>query len=498
MGVLIEVAGYRIPVETYSFQEDSTPLSASDTSGGTGLLTVTLLDVDPDETGTQDTGMNWIQAYGRNILLDKDVTFTDSQWGTVQGRITSVQQPSPGLIQATASTRLSVLNAYNIQAQPFVGTLGDLLRYYAGLAGIATVTVDSAIDGRAISAPGWTGELWYHLKMLALAEEFEIAFVSGVPEFRRLRDTHLIPGRAISLGGNLPVPTLAQSVEVYQYNNQAITDQLVYPPGGWSNDVTVLNVNAGETEEYTLELSASVSSIQTPVMQTNVAPEYGATSVYTIVANDGLPVLPAMWASRGGSLTVTINEDTRSLTVKLTGATGIPLSTGGEAANFAVALASDTTGSRYSTLRIIGTGVEFNRVLHSFKTGATAQQTATAVGVTVDNPFLSDKNQTFRAGVRAAVDFAGPVPAYETTVIRAVDVTPTLGNVPGARVIDKKTKRPYRTRTANYSRGQISISADDDLLHDDIEGYRMGLTYAQVQSTRNGVTYRDDYLMGLR
>src|SRR5690606_11121151 len=117
-----------------------------------------------------------------------------------------------------------------------------------------------------------------------------------------------------------------------------------YPPGGWSPDVEILNVNAGEIAEYTLELSASVSAIQTPTMLTSVTPEHATSSVYTIVANDGLPVTEALWSSRGGSLIVRINPDTQSLTIRMRGATGVPLSTGGAATNFLVALASDPSG----------------------------------------------------------------------------------------------------------------------------------------------------------
>lgn len=500
MGTRIEVNGYVFPVQEWSVAEDATPLAAGDTSGGTGSLTFTLLEPDPDVEYTQDTGVKWLLTYGHNVLLDKAVNFTDTFWGSVSGTIESVQRPSPGKISVSARTDLNQLNAYNITAQPFVGTLGNLLRYYVSLAGTTLpVTVNTALESRPIVAPGWQGELWYYLKQLAVAENFEIALVNGAIVFRQLRQQTVPAGGFKSQGGDLPVPTLAQAVEVYQYNSRAITNELVYPPGGWKPEVEVLNVNAGEEAEYTLELSASVSSIQTPTMQTFVSQEAYSASVYTVVANDGRPVLPAMWKAYGGSVDITINPDTVSLTIKLRGAVGIPLATGGEASLFSLALGSDTTGSRYSTLRLVGSGVAYEPVKKRFATGLTPQQTGTEIGVTIDNIFLGSKSQAYGAGVRAAVQYAGPLPTLsgDTQSPSVRGVTPS-GNVNGARYFDPVSKRYYRIRAATGTPAGASFQSDDDLLHDDQEAYRLGMTYGDVQAVRSGLTYRDDFLIGLR
>lgn len=500
MGTRITVNGYVFPVHEWSVTEDATPLAAGDTSGGTGSLTFTLLEPDPDVEYVQDTGVKWLLTYGHNVLLDKAVGFTDTFWGSLGGTIESVSRPSPGKISVSARTDLNQLNAYNVTAQPFVGTLGNLLRYYVSLAGTSLpVTVDSALNARPVIVPGWVGELWYYLKQLAVAENFEIAFSGGEIVFRQLRQRSVPGGGFKSKGSDLPVPTLAQAVEVYQYNNRAITNELVYPPGGWKPEVEVLNVNAGEEAEYTLELSASVSSIQTPTMQTFVSQQHQSSSVYTIVANDGLPVSEIMWTSRGGYLRVSIDDSTNTLTVKLKGASGIPLATGGLASNFSVALGSDSTGSRYSTLRIVGSGVAYDPKKKRFRTGLTPQQTGTDIGITIENIFLGTKDQAYGAGVRAAVQYAGPLPSLsgdtQSPVLRGI--TPA-GNAAGARYTDPVSKRPYRVRSVTGSASGASLQAEDDLLHDDQEEKRIGLTYGAVEQTRVGLTYRDDFLIGLR
>lgn len=333
--------------------------------------------------------------------------------------------------------------------------------------------------------------------MLAVAEEFEIALVSGVPTFRLLRTTDAVQGREISRGGALDIPPLAQTVEVYQYNTVQITNQLVYPPGGWSNDVQILNVNAGEDQEYTLELSASVSSISQPVASLNVPP-YGATSsVYTVVGSDGIVVPPAMWTDRGGRLEVSINPDTTSLTVKLHGATDVPTVQGTASTNFQIALASDTSGSRYSTLRIFGSGVAFDKQKRTFRTGVTPDRTGTVVGETTDNPFLSNTNQCYRAGVRSAVRFSGPVP---TSSISSIKVAPgaAFGKTAGSRYFSREGARYFRIRNASMTPGQINCNLENDLLYMDVEGFNVARTYGDVQAARAGLTYRDDFLIGMR
>ena len=498
MGSQFKVAGkYVFNIESWSVSEDATPLAAGDTNGSTGELRVTIPAPDPYVRRSQDTGYQWVLDYGRDILLGKTFTFTDSAWGLIDGTIISVNSSQFGMFEVQCETSLNKLNIYNVQAQPFVGTLGGLLRYYCSLASTPVPVIDSALETRAITAIGWNGELWYHLKMLAVAEEFEVSLVNGVPTFRLLRQRYLAKGREIDRSGSLNIPSLAQTVEVYQYNTVSITNQLVYPPGGWNDKVEILNVDAGATQEYTLDLSSSVTSVTQPVVSANIGPEYAASSVYTVVGSDGIVVQPAMWTANGGSLTVEINPDTTSLTVTIRGATNVPTVQGTTSTNFQIALASDASGSRYSTLRILGTGVAFDKQKRTFRTGVTPDKTGTVIGETTDNPFLSDTDQCYRAGVRSAVRWAGPVPGLSGSASKVLSGT-NFGNVAGARIQSRDLARPFRVRSSSLTPGSVDYDADDDLLHNDVEGFREGMTYAQVQATRDGLTYRDDYLAGLR
>lgn len=584
MGFRIDIEGMKLEASDYSVTEASSPLAAGDSSGQVGTFSITLPI--PDEyvtlgtviegfgygegpygsgpyggssfVGTPNTPWKVIRQIGPQILIDKSVRIEDPRKGFTLGSITaaSVSQDG-GTIQLTGTSRLGSLNVYGVQAQPFVGTLRQAFEYYLSLAGVTTdLFVDDAIGDRPVVFPGWSGELWYYLKLMAAAQDCDVSLVSGVILLRAIRTRIATENRDTTRAINTGSNTLAQAIEIYQYNNRRITNELVYPPGGWSSGVQVLTVNAGETTEYTLELSSSVSSIQAPVMQTFVSQGYGTSSVYTIVGDDGLAVPPALWAANGGGLSVSISEDTTHLTVRLTGATGVPNTSGSASQNFSVALGADTTGNRYSTLRIVGSGVGYTKTKKRVRTGVPANKTSTEVGVTIDNPFISTTDELYRTGTRAAKQYAGVnmslsgnviainrrgdsgVATYPTygqvqtaletelgtptyggvqtyftglgltsyaevrqhwfEVFRDDDVDQVFGNAAGARIYDRKSRRWYRIREATPSPGGIAIgSADDDLTLGDIQGLYASLSYGEVQVVLDPFTYREAELAGM-
>lgn len=481
---------------SYSVTEDSSPLTILDSSGSVGTFSATLkVPENPSDP---------VRLYGEGWMLGKPVDIEDSRFGFVPGTIDSVSMSNSGdIVSVAGTTRLGSLNVFSIQAQPFSGTLGNAFVYYLSLGGITTeYEVDASIASRPVNYIGWNGELWYHLKMMASAQQCDIALIDGVITLRPSRSSEIVPDyttqRSNSFGGG----TLAQSVEAYYYQTNAITNGLAYPAGGWTPEVEVLNVNSGETTEYTIDLGASLASFQEPVMVTSVAPEYDASSVYTIIADDGLTVDPQAWADFGGSVTFALNPDTVSMTVTLVGAVDFPTDTGEFSKSFSVALASDISGNRYSTLRIVGTGVAYTSTKKTFRTGISAAQTTTEVGVTIDNPFVTTLEGAYTAGVQAAKSFTGLTPILSGTVIRVNTPDsddPTFGNVAGARMYDYRTKRWFRVRSATISPSGVSYdSAEDDLLWSDILGVYAGMTYGDVQTLNSELTYQEVRLAGAR
>lgn len=546
MGFRLLIGGTPYETTDFNVQEAATPLAAGDSSGAVGTISFGIPQPDPDLAPNHP-----VNLFGSNYLVGMPVRLDDTRKGFTLGKVTSVQRTkSSGLIQVTATSRLGELNVYNVQSQPFVGNLSNAFEYYLSLANITTdFFVDPDIAAKPVVFPGWNGELWYNLKQLAMAVDCDISLVSGIILLRPIRARTATRGRDIDRTFNVGGGTLAQNVEVYQYNNRAITNELVYPPGGWTEEVTTINVNAGETVEEVLELSASVSSIQQPVMQTFVSQLHDSSSVFTVVGDDGLPIQPAQWESAGGSLIVTINPDTTSLTVKITAPTGLPNKDGEEIGVYGIALSSDDSTGRYSTLRIIGTGVAFDKKVVRVPTGVSDSETATEVGVTIDNPFLSDLDDVYRAGLRAVRGYNGSAMSISGTVVAINQLGDTgqlvlttydevqtayagetyahvqslntglsylsvqdafnagrdslfenqvFGNVNGARVWDKASARWYRIRSGTLTPAQIQFEAEDDLLHSDVQDHYTAETYNTLQLKYGAFTYREVDLMGLR
>lgn len=590
MGFKVTIGGYDFEAEDYTVTEEATPLAAGDSQGSTGTISLTLQpndayafavvpssnqDVYGDRTFADgvygftsgeavpqrplNTGWGKVFEFGPTWFVDKDVRLKDSRKGFTLGTVLSASRnDSGGKVTLSCSTKLYDLNVYGIQAAPFVGTLGNAFAYYLGLANYSgDFKVDDTIASRPVVFPGWSGELWFHLKEMAIAQECDISLVSGIILLRPIRTRVASKGRDIDRSFEVGGGTLAQAVEVYRYDSQPIANKLVWPPGGWKPETEVQNVNAGEEAEYVLELSSSVSSIQQPQLVNFVGEFDTNTSVYTIIANDGLPISRAAWEGNGGSLVVSIEPDTTSLRVKLKGPTGLPTTSGTAATNFAVALASDATGNRYSTLRILGSGVAFNKEKITIKTTVPASKTATEVGVTIDNPFINTVNEAYRAGTRAAKAFSGYSPTLSGSVtainkrgdtgreslsfyedvqsillaqipsatygsvqsyivdtlgsytyerdfnywflaVRDSPLNQVFGNVQGCRIYDKKSRRWYRIRSGTLNPPVIQqFQADDDLTFFDAQEEYGDLTYGQVQAPRSDWSYKQSQMMGL-
>ena len=543
MGTLVTIDGVSLEVNNFSVTEETSPLAAGDAEGSVGYFTL-------DAEAPEDAPFG--RWYGKKAVL------IDSDYGITSGYVTGItDSEESGTVTISCESLLTSLNQYNISAQPYVGDLNGLFEYYLSLVGITSGwTVDYRVAGEQVVAPGWHGELWLHLKQMASAYDCEIALVSGVIVLRPVRARVVTKNNDLPATRELGGPSLARSVEVYYYDAEEVTNELIYPPGGWAPEVEVFSVNAGETAEYTIELDASVSSIQEPEMRTFVSSGYESSSVYTIVANDGLPVPAQQWEDFGGSLEVTIGEDSTSLNVKLVGATGVPTTAGEESPSFSVSLASGASGNQYSTLRIVGTGIRYTRHVETILTGVSETATATEVGITIDNPFFTSRDRALRAGSLAARSYSGPslslsgglldaLTKYETGSINSFtygDIQSLLedelgsgftyqdvqdfydglglanfaeiqnywatlnpegfasqvfGNVAGSRIWDKKTGRYYRIRSATITPGGITFSqADDDLLFSDTQTAFDGMTYAQVQDMFDGMTYNNVFLEG--
>lgn len=496
----------------YSVVEDSTPVDPADTTGGFGQISTTLYDKEATPT-----------------LLGKPLDLSDGQQGETTGVVRGLS--GNGLsASVTADSRLA-LTAVTRQAQPFVGTLGGALRYYLSLCGITTgIVIHSALETLPVRLLGWNAVVYDQLKRLAPVHRFEMSLVSNNVVFRPVR------GRVAVNYRNTAPPTwtldetnLAQAVEGYSYGIRSATD-LAYPPGGWSEEVTVYIVEAGQTVELDLPLEASLSSITQPTCVSFVDRNHRSSSVYAVAGNDGIPIQPAQWVAGGGSVKVAIGEDTRSLKVTIKAASETRY------APYRIAVSSGPS-DWYSSLRIRGTGVFFDKKKMTLPACQDADRAPQAIGVTVDNEFFETEESLFHALMWSAARYSsarqtisvtskgihrrgesgseryptiGDVEARfgaATVATRYSQLGPTVadwnrllfasvrddfdnqafGNVSGARVLEKGCW--YRIRTATLTPDSITYQAEwDNTIAD---ATKAGETVAQWNARWAGKTVND-------
>lgn len=541
MGVSLTVGGKRVHAVSYSVNESSTPLAGGDSSGGVGTIEAQLTDLP-----MHPAGMN----------LDESISLIDTARGITAGTVREVgnSHTDGARYSVTANTRLGEFTI-ETQVSPFAGTLDGAFRYYCSLANIdQNITVDSALASRSVSFPGWYGNLWQHMKMMATAVQADLNLISGNVVLRPVRRFEAIRNREIDIVAGASGIDLARKQEVIWYKNTYVPRGLIYPSGGYRSDITPLNVAAGETQEYTLDTSrdvnSSIFSIEQPVAQLSVGPNDYANSVYTVIGDDNIVIPPAQWAAFGGRVSARIAEDTRAIIVTLTGATGLFTATGDAMRTFRLALSSDTSEGTYQTLRIVGQHIAIQQNSLILPTGVPDFRTGQEFAPTIDNPFLNKLEDAYSAGVRGARRYAGrrltvsggvsalnkrgqtgtanyppysyaqglwgnrtygtvppmtaPRPTYAAvqaefyaTVQDGFD-NQIFGNGPGARYWDPQSSRWYRVREATVEWNSLSINADDDLTNGDIQSSYSGLTYAGVQSMKYaGLTYHKSNLKGI-
>jgi len=478
-------------VTAYSVSEESTPIDVSQSSGATGQFSVSFFSD---------------MASMVKRMHRKSVDLEDKGQGVTRG-IARVPSFSNGVVGLSVDSRLTLLTVERT-AQPYEGTLGGYFAYLLGLVGITTdYFADSTVSSTPVTFPGWQGDVWFHMKKMLAAKGVEVSLVSNIIVMRPLRGRVTVDKRDTEYSWALDDQNLALSIEGYYYNNDYRVGSLAYPPGGWNFDVQTYQVDAGEVIEFDIPISASLVSVNQPVAMDNVTREEVSASVYSVTSNDGLPYTAAQWNAEGGEISVTVNKDTRSLTVKITGAQNA------EYAPFRIA-ATAGPSDNYSSLRIVGEGVFFDKNLVAFKTAVSEDIASEEVGTTVDNEFISTIEELYDAMIwplgryggsrqsitvrTAGVNRSGDSGAYAYPTIAEFNtyaaaqgwtdiadfnafysgqtiadfnawwyeqvsssfVNQAFGNIAGART--KRDNVWWRIRTATIDAGSIAYTADAD------------------------------------
>jgi len=396
-------AGSSAALTDYSALEDATPLDPSKNTGGVGQINFTVVD-------KPDAGVSTLS------LMNDTVVLVDGSNGTTTGTVSGVSV-SDGIATVQGDSRLGLLLATRT-AQPKNDTIANIFTYYLSLAGIDSgLVIDSLYKTTTVAVQGWTGVIWDNIRQFATARGAEVALVSNNIVLRPIRGRTAINKRNITEQINVQKANLARTIEVNYYNNTYSTNGFAYPKNGvWTEETQVYQVDAGQTLSVNLPIDASLESVIQPTCVSFV-PRYGAQSVYSVIGQDGLPIPPSQWLNNGGSLTVSVGEDTKSLDIVIVGASTTQ-------SPYRIAVASSASDT-YSSLRINGRGTFFDMQTLTLPTGAANSETAQIVGTTIDNPYISTLDQAYTRGLPAAASYGG----YQQTIaISTVGINRTTDN----------------------------------------------------------------------
>jgi hypothetical protein len=490
-------------------------------------------------TGQSKSTRNIIATYATEtsmapLFINDVVELKDGMSGTTNGIINSISGQD-GVVSISGDSRISAFLTRRT-VPPFTGTLGAAFESYLNLVGVtAGFFIDSTITSRQVTFPGFVGDMWDFIKKMCAATGTEVSLVSDNIVLRPIRGRIAENRRNISQSWSVSNNSLAQSVEVYYYNNERKISNMVYPKGGWNKDVQIYQVDANEVLEIDIPVDVYLESIEQPTCLDFIDQYYsGPSGAYTISGKDGVPITAAQWLSNGGNLTVAIGEDTRSIIVTITGADDIT-----DKAPYRIAMAADTANT-YSTLRIIGTGTHFEQKKLTIITGVTAEKASNLVGTTVDNPFISTIEQAYDAGALAAGKWgsasqtlsvstvginrnaesgsinystfeifnatqgSGSFSAFNSSqgsntfanfttaqfaLVKDQFENQAFGNVAGSRVRFREAW--YRIRTATMSESQVSYSAERDTIISEFNYSWAGKTFAQFNTQFTGKLFED-------
>ncbi len=383
-------AGHASNVINYSYTEGSTPLVPGDESGAIGDVSIEVLN-DNDAS----------------ILLYKDEFYLqDNFHGSVLGDVESVSGNNDTVTMGGRS-KLALLNVDTI-IPPRSGAIGDILEGVFNDLGITTnILKDAGLSAATVRVPGFEGDAWVYVKDLCSAYEVEVTVIRDYIVVRPARQRLIDATNIIDKSWQIQDIELAQTFDVAYYNYVARTDYLVYPEGGWNSEVQVYQVAANETTEFEIDLEFFLTSVQQPTVQDTVTKEYDIASVYSVSGNDNLPVSAAFWSDYGGDMAFEILGDGSRVKVTITGPTYEPLSP------YSISISDGSTS--YSTLRIVGTGMDYNRQLYTEKTGLTVSDTPTVKGDEIDNPAIDTLEDAKRYALFARRLYSLPTQTYSTS-----------------------------------------------------------------------------------
>lgn len=491
------------PILTFSYSEDATPLDMNTSATGAGQVS---LSMEPAEG-----------ARGSRLLINNTLEISDEYFGDLRFVARQYSENSDGVASITGETIAYKLQSYRV-APPVGGAGADLYEAvltYCGLADVSPV-ISSELQAKMQAVPvnfiGWVGNVWEYLENLCQAVSLdtdentylEMVVISNQLHFREAlkRTTNvsdLVSGKELSVesydasqfltlnyyntfyGSNRIVREQTTSRNVYAINeNVSISD--------------TLQVDAGETLVKRIKINASLESVNQPQAVETISalpyPITGGLGEYVIVGSNDIPIKPAQWTGEGGSLVVRLTDVPDEIELIITAPKSVQLeSVDGYAEEVSPApykIGVESSGGQdYPALYITGTGVFFDKKTTTLPTGADSQYAPSLSSTSIDNIFVSTKNDLVTRGIATAQAICGPNVTYSATLHEGL----LFGASAGDLIEDFDTK--FRISTIEYNESSASIKARAYCSFSDFNAAWSGATFANFDSENNGLLFNE-------
>jgi hypothetical protein len=157
----------------------------------------------------------------------------------------------------------------------------------------------------------------------------------------------------------------------------------------------VYSVEANETVVFDIPVDAFLTEVRQPVVEDFVPQRlFGVLILYILSAQMTVCRVSAeLWTDFGGRMSFELTDLGRNIRVTLRGPDLEDLSP------YSISVSDGAT--EYSTLRIVGSGIFFDRQTVTIPTGLTMEETPQQFGQEIDNVFITTAEEAYAAGVRA-------------------------------------------------------------------------------------------------
>jgi hypothetical protein len=357
--------------------------------------------VGDDSGGVGDISVGVADFRNDGIVLYKDaIKLTDDLYGSITGRIDSLSSTN-GLLSLTGRSRLAFLNTPGV-VSPGTTTIRGLFQKIFTAANLTQdIAFSPLVPDTTIIGPGYNDDLWVFLKKACATYQIEVSLINNTIYVQPVRGREVTIENIDSETYSLTDVDLSQSFDIAYYNYTQEVDALAFPRGGWTPEVPIYQVEAGETVVFDIPVAGYLTSVNQPVAQNFVAKDYsGSTSVYSVSGNDNLPIQADQWIAQGGKVSFELTQNGTVIQVSITGPNFKQLGP------YSISVSDGATA--YSTLRITGSGVFYDKKLLNIKTGLTPDIAPTEFGSEIDNPFISTLEQAWDAGVKTRQLYALP------------------------------------------------------------------------------------------